>query len=86
MADLSIVVCMKVTPKPEEVGIDYSTNLLDRANARSEMNPPDMNALELALSLNDIHGGRVDILSMGPPFFERYLRVGLAMGRSMYSS
>jgi electron transfer flavoprotein beta subunit len=71
---------MKVTPKPEEVGIDYSTNLLDRANARSEINPPDMNALELALSLKDRHGGRVDILSMGPPFFETFLRVGLAMG------
>lgn len=80
MRDLRIVVCMKVTPKPEEVGIDYSTNLLDRANARSEINPPDMNALELALSLKDRHGGRVDILSMGPPFFETFLRVGLAMG------
>ncbi len=80
MPDIRIVVCMKVTPKPEEVGVDYSTNLLDRANARSEINPPDMNALELALSLKDIHGGRVDILSMGPPFFEPFLRVGLAMG------
>ncbi|MGB3715612.1 MAG: electron transfer flavoprotein subunit beta/FixA family protein [Candidatus Promineifilaceae bacterium] len=80
MRDLRVVVCMKVTPKPEEVGIDYSTNLLDRANARSEINPPDMNALELALTLKDTHGGRVDILSMGPPFFEPFLRVGLAMG------
>ena len=80
MFDLHIVVCVKVTPKPEEVGIDYSTNLLDRANARSEINPPDMNALELALSLQESHGGRVDILSMGPPFFEKFLRVGLAMG------
>jgi electron transfer flavoprotein beta subunit len=39
-----------------------------------------MNALEMALSLKDRHGGRVSILSMGPPFFEPYLRVGLAMG------
>ena len=80
MPDLHIVVCMKVTPKPEEVGVDFSTNLLDRANARSEINPPDMNALELALSLIDSHGGKVEILSMGPPFFEKILRVGLAMG------
>lgn len=71
---------MKVTPKPEEVGVDRTTNLLDRANARSEINPPDMNALEMALSVADIHNGRVDILSMGPPFFEPVLRVGLAMG------
>jgi electron transfer flavoprotein beta subunit len=79
-SDIHILVCMKVTPKPEEVGVDRLTNLLDRANARSEINPPDMNALEMALSLVDIHGGRVDILSMGPPFFEPILRVALAMG------
>lgn len=78
--ELHIVVCMKVTPKPEEVSVDRRTNLLDRANARSEINPPDMNALEMALSFVDINGGRVDILSMGPPFFEPVLRVGLAMG------
>ncbi len=80
MPDLHIVVCVKVVPKPEEVRVDPETRLLDRAHARSEINPPDMNALEFALALKDRHGGRVSILSMGPPFFEPYLRVGLAMG------
>jgi len=80
MRDLHFVVCMKVVPKPEEVRVDPETRRLDRAGARSEINPPDMNALELALGLKDQHGGRVSILSMGPPFFEPYLRVGLAMG------
>jgi electron transfer flavoprotein beta subunit len=80
MPDLHIVVCVKVVPKPEEVRVDPATRLLDRAHARSEINPPDMNALEFALELKDRHGGRVSILSMGPPFFEPYLRVGLAMG------
>jgi electron transfer flavoprotein beta subunit len=80
MHELHVVVCMKVTPKPEEVSVDRRTNLLDRANARSEINPPDMNALEMALSISDMSVGRVDILSMGPPFFEPVLRVGLAMG------
>jgi electron transfer flavoprotein beta subunit len=80
MPDLHFVVCVKVVPKPEEVRVDPATRLLDRAHARSEINPPDMNALEFALELKDRHGGRVSILSMGPPFFEPYLRVGLAMG------
>src|SRR5512139_3112889 len=80
MPDLHMIVCMKVVPKPEEVRVDPETRLLDRAHARSEINPPDMNALEFALELKDRHGGRVSILSMGPPFFEPYLRVGLAMG------
>ncbi len=80
MSDLHMVVCMKVVPKPEEIRVDRETMRLDREDARSEMNPPDMNALEMALDLKDRHGGRIDILSMGPPFVEAYLRVGLAMG------
>lgn len=80
MAELRIVVCLKVVPKPEEVRVDPDTWRLDRSRARSEINPPDMNALEAALELKDRFGGRVTILSMGPPFFEPYLRVGLAMG------
>ncbi len=80
MRELRSVVCMKVVPRPEEVRVDEATRLLDRSNARSQINPPDMNALEMALALKDRHAGRVDILSMGPPYFEAYLRMGLAMG------
>ena len=75
-----MVVCMKVVPKPEEIRVDRETMRLDRASARSEMNPPDMNALEMALGLKDRFGGRISILSMGPPFFSHFLPVGLAMG------
>lgn len=80
MPELHTVVCMKVVPKPEEVRVNPQTRLLDRANARSEMNPPDMNALEVALQLKDRYGGRVSVISMGPPYFEPVLRVALAMG------
>jgi electron transfer flavoprotein beta subunit len=80
MPELHLVVCMKVVPKPEEVRVNPQTRLLDRANARSEMNPPDMNALEIALQLKDRYGGRVSVISMGPPYFEPVLRVALAMG------
>ena len=75
-----IVVCMKVVPKPEEVSVNTETRLLDRAHARAEINPPDMNALELALCLQDRYGGTVEIITMGPPYFESTLRVGLAVG------
>jgi len=80
MPELRTVVCVKVVPKPEAVRVNPSTHLLDRSNARAEINPPDMNALEMALALKDLHGGRVSIVSMGPPYFEPYLRVALAMG------
>ena len=80
MPDLHTVVCVKVVPKSEEIQVDTETMLLMRDGVRSEINPPDMNALEMALDLKDRYGGRVDILSMGPPSFEPFLRVGLAMG------
>jgi electron transfer flavoprotein beta subunit len=80
MPDLHLIVCMKVVPKPEEIRVDPETHLLEREGARSEFNPPDMNALEMALSLRDRHGGKVTVLSMGPPFFESYLRIAAAMG------
>lgn len=79
-AGLHTIVCLKVVPKSEEVTIDEKTRTLDRARARSEINGPDVNALEAALELKTAHGGRVSLLSMGPPLFEPYLRYGLAMG------
>lgn len=78
--DLHTVVCVKVVPKPEEIRVDPETRTLLREGARSEINPPDMNALEMALAVKDRYGGRVSLLSMGPPFFEPHLRAGLAMG------
>lgn len=80
MHELHSIVCVKVVPKPEEIRVDPETMLLERANARSEINPPDMNALEMALQLKDRYGGKISILSMGPPQFESLLPVGLAMG------
>ncbi len=77
---LHTIVCLKVVPKSEEVSINEETRTLDRSRARSEINGPDLNALEAALALKEAHGGKISLLSMGPPFFDRYLRLGLAMG------
>jgi electron transfer flavoprotein alpha/beta subunit len=77
---MRIVVCMKVVPRPEEVKVNLETKTLDRAGARSVINSSDMNALETALTFRDAHGGTVTVLSMGPPQFEPYLRVALAVG------
>ncbi|MFC1936790.1 electron transfer flavoprotein subunit beta/FixA family protein [Chloroflexota bacterium] len=80
MPDLHLVVCIKVVPKPEEIQVDRQTMTLTRDNVRSEINPPDMNALEAALRLKDKYGCRVDIISMGPPLFKQPLQACLAMG------
>jgi electron transfer flavoprotein beta subunit len=67
MRELHLLVCVKVVPKPEAVKVDPNTRLLDRSNARAEINPPDMNALEMALALKDNYGGRVDIVTRAAP-------------------
>lgn len=77
---LHTIVCVKAVPKPEEVKINPETRTLDRGSARSEINPPDLNALEIALALKEQHGGKVSIISMGPPFVVPQLRVGVGMG------
>jgi electron transfer flavoprotein beta subunit len=78
--ELHTVVCVKIVPKPEEIRVEPETKMLMRDNTRSEINPPDMNAMEMALRLKDRYGGRISLLSMGPPFFENNLRVALTMG------
>ncbi|MBI4608368.1 MAG: electron transfer flavoprotein subunit beta/FixA family protein [Candidatus Rokubacteria bacterium] len=80
MRPLDIIVCVKVVPKPEEVSVNPETRTIDRARARSELNPPDMNAIELALALRERYGGTVSLLSMGPPLAGPCLQIGLAMG------
>lgn len=74
------IVCMKVVPKTEEVRFDPVSKTLDRSKAENEINQPDKNALEMALQLKEKHGGDVVLLAMGPPFFEPYLRLGIAAG------
>lgn len=74
------VVCAKIVPRPEEVRFDPVTNNLDRTGARSEFNPPDLNAVEAALRIKDSCGGSVSILSMGPPFVLGFLEWTVRMG------
>jgi electron transfer flavoprotein beta subunit len=77
---MHVVVCMKIVPKTEDVTLDPITKTLDRSKAQNEINPADKNALEAALTLKDRHGAKVTVVSMGPPFFDPYLKTAIAMG------
>ncbi len=76
----NIIVTLKVTPKPEEIRFDPVTKTIDRSRATNEINPADRNALEMALQLKDKYGGKVIVVSMGPPFWEPFLKLAIAMG------
>jgi electron transfer flavoprotein beta subunit len=71
---------MKVVPFSDEVTVDQQTFTIDRTKARSLINPSDMNAIEMALQLKEKYNGKVILLSMGPPFFEKYMKLAISMG------
>jgi len=75
---MNIVVCVKQVP--EEIRINKETGTLIREGIKGIMNPCDKNALELAVTLKEKHGGKVTIVSMGPQDVESTLTHGLAMG------
>ncbi len=76
----NIIVCVKVVPKAENVIFDPATKRLDRSKAENQINDADKTAIEIALRLREKNGGKVILLSMGPPLFESYLKLGVAMG------
>lgn len=80
MEGLNIVVLVKIVPKPDEVKMNPETNTLDRRDAESIINPPDKNAIEIAISLKEAYGGKVTLMSMAPPFIDDYMRLMMSMG------
>lgn len=77
---MEIVVCVKQVPDTTEVKIDPVTNTLIRQGVPSIVNPFDKNAVEAALQLKGKHGGKVTVISMGPPQATDALKECLAMG------
>ena len=77
---MEIVVCVKQVPDTTEVKIDPVKNTLIREGVPSIVNPFDKIAVEAALQLKEKYGGRVRVISMGPPQASEALKECLAMG------
>lgn len=77
---LRIIVCIKQVPRAQELQVDPVTQTLKRVGVPSEINPPDANALEMALQIKDRHRAEVVVLSMGPTSFDESLERAVAMG------
>lgn len=80
---LNIAVCIKSVPDPQLYGsitLDPVTKTLIREGVESVVNPADKHAIELAMHLKEQSGGKVTLLSMGPPDAQKQLREGLAYG------
>ena len=77
---MRIVVCIKQVPDSAQIRVHPVTNTIMRQGVPTIVNPYDLFALEAALSLRDVFGGEVTVLTMGPPSAEDSLRKALTYG------
>ncbi|MHA1111647.1 MAG: electron transfer flavoprotein subunit beta/FixA family protein [Promethearchaeota archaeon] len=77
--NLNTIVLIKQVPDAEDVKTDPETGRLIRDGAVT-INPFDMFAMEEAILLKEKYGGKVTVLTMGPPNAKYSLEFCLAMG------
>lgn len=77
---MEILVCIKQVPGTSKVEVDPVTGVLKRDGVDSKMNPYDLYALETALKIKEQLGGKVKVLSMGPPQAKEIIKEAYMMG------
>jgi electron transfer flavoprotein beta subunit len=75
-----IVVCIKQVPDAPSIRMDKDRMTIIREGVESIINPLDAVALDAALELKSKQGGRVIVVTMGPPQSEEALREAIATG------
>jgi electron transfer flavoprotein beta subunit len=77
---LKIIVCIKQVPDTTDVKINPETNTLIREGITNIINPFDVYAIEEALRLKEKFGGKVSVISLGPPQSINALKQAVGMG------
>lgn len=77
---MHIVVCIKQVPDSAQIRVHPVTNTIMRQGVPAIVNPYDLYSLEEALRIKDQYGGRVTVLSMGPPQADAALRKAISFG------
>ncbi len=77
---MNIIVCLKQVPGTTQVKIDPQTNTLVRQGIKNIVNPFDTYALEEGVRIKERYGGKVTVISMGPPQAEEVLREAISTG------
>ena len=77
---MNIIVCLKQVPGTTKVNINPETNTLMRQGIENIINPFDTYALEEGIRIKERYGGKVTVLSMGPPQAEAILREAISCG------
>ncbi len=77
---MKIIVPIKQVPETGDVRLNEEAGTLIRDGVENIVNPFDLNSIELALTLKEVHGGSVTVVSMGPPGAKRAVFEALSMG------
>lgn len=77
---MNIIVCIKQVPNTTDVKIDPVTNTLIREGVESVINPFDAYAIEEGVRLKERFGGKVTVVTMGPPQAENALKEAISLG------
>jgi electron transfer flavoprotein beta subunit len=77
---MNIIVCIKQVPNTTDVKIDPVTNTLIRDGVESVINPFDAYAIEEGVRLKERFGGKVTVVTMGPPQAENALKEAISLG------
>ena len=77
---MKIAICIKHVPVSEDVEIDPVTHSVRRIDATCDMNPCDLNAMEMAAQLKKATDGSIDVYTMGPDGAAASLKKCLALG------
>jgi len=79
---LKMIVLIKQVPDTKNITAKAMNDdgTVNRSALPSIFNPEDLNALEMALTLRDAHGGHITVVCMGPPNAAEQLREALMRG------
>lgn len=77
---MKIAICIKHVPVSDEVEIDPTTHSIIRGSAECDVNPCDLNAMEMAVGLKKAAGATLDVFTMGPDGAKASLKKCLALG------
>ncbi|MDD5344273.1 MAG: electron transfer flavoprotein subunit beta/FixA family protein [Smithella sp.] len=77
---MNIIICIKQVPDTTNVKINPETNTLIREGISSIINPFDLYAIEEGLRLKEKFGGKVTVISLGPPQAINALKEAIGMG------
>ena len=78
--NLNIIIPIKQVPETSNVKMDPETGTMVREGVESIVNPLDLYAIETGIQLKEEFGGKVTVLTMGPPNAAKALREAISMG------